>query len=289
MKNTTKYILYGCYTLVTVIFFLYYLFPSETARALIVQEFEKIHPQVHVSTDHVRPTFPPGLKLQPLTLEFEQTPLLRSNYLIVEPDLFSWIGAQKSLNFNGTIGTGEYNGRAELTAETKRPQNTVWLNLKAVPLETLAILEQLPLFKAAGDMNAYVDYDSRKGAGGTAKINLDITPVRIVLDSPVAGIEQIEFSQLQAEVIVTPRMLQISRCEATGAQLEGKVSGSVIFRQPLESSRVTLSCTLKPQPAFAAEHKNDMIGGLLASSTAQKRGIVLLISGTLDNPRYVVR
>ncbi len=289
MKNTKKIILYGCYTFLAAIFFLYYLFPSETARHLIVKQLDQLHPAVKVRIEEVRPTFPPGLKLAPLTIEFEQLPVVNSNHLIVKPDLLSLFGSERSFDFNGPMGTGQYYGRAELDVDGKRPQNTLLLNLKAVPLEALDMLRQWPFFKAAGDLNAYVDYDSRKGAGGTAKINVDINPVRISFESILAGLEQLEFSQLQAEMAVTPRMLQISRCEATGAQIEGKVSGSIVFRQPLQNSRIALSCTLKPQPAFAAEHKNDMLGGLFSSSAAQKRGIILVISGTLDNPRYVIR
>ena len=48
-------------------------------------------------------------------------------------------------------------------------------------------------------------------------------------------------------------------------------------------------CSFTPQPAFLAEHKNDLIGGLMTSQTAQKRGMVFRISGTLDNPKYVMR
>jgi hypothetical protein len=88
---------------------------------------------------------------------------------------------------------------------------------------------------------------------------------------------------------MTPKMLQIKNCEASGNQIDGRISGSIIFRQPIGSSRLTLSCTIKPQPTFIADHKSDVIGGLLASDAAQKRGIVFRISGTLDNPNYVIR
>jgi hypothetical protein len=50
-----------------------------------------------------------------------------------------------------------------------------------------------------------------------------------------------------------------------------------------------LSCTLKPEPAFAAEHKNDPLGGLLGGDAAQKRGLFFRITGTLDNPNYLMR
>ena len=57
----------------------------------------------------------------------------------------------------------------------------------------------------------------------------------------------------------------------------------------MEKSRLSLSCTLKPHAAFLAEHKNDMIGGLIGGASAQQRGIIIRIGGTLDNPSYAVR
>ena len=111
----------------------------------------------------------------------------------------------------------------------------------------------------------------------------------VALNPPLMGLERLEFSRIDSEITLTPRMMQIKHLTATGLQFEGKVTGSVIFRQPLGDSRVTLSCTVKPQPAFVAEHKNDLIGGLLASQTVQQRGMVFRISGTLDNPKTIMR
>jgi len=88
---------------------------------------------------------------------------------------------------------------------------------------------------------------------------------------------------------LSSRMLQIRRWEATGPQIDSRASGSIVLRQPLGASRVTLACTVKPQAGFLAEHKNDVLGGLLASANAQNRGMVFRISGTLDHPSYVMR
>ena len=125
--------------------------------------------------------------------------------------------------------------------------------------------------------------------GGTAEVSLEISQAHITLDPPLMGLEGMEFSLIKAQLIVTPRMMQIRSCEANGDQFESKLTGSIVFRQPFEESRLTLSMTVKPQPAFLADHKNDMIGGLLSSGNAQKRGLIFRISGTLHNPNYVVR
>ena len=84
-------------------------------------------------------------------------------------------------------------------------------------------------------------------------------------------------------------MIQIKHCELSGPQVEGRITGSIVFRRPFQNSRLTLSCTIKPQPAFLADQKNSMIAGFLSSETARKRGIVLRIAGTVGKPSYVIR
>lgn len=289
MKITGKVIIYIAFTLVMVIVFLLFRFPSEVAIQLIDKQMARFYPEVNVNTDSVSPTFPPGIKLEPMEVSYAGLPLISADEFRIRPKLLSVLGANKNVIFNGTIGTGKIKGNAATTTEDARSHAKVVMNLIAIPLEALELSGHFPEYRASGDINAYVDYDSRKGSGGTAKINLDIVPVKITLKSPLMGLELIEFSQLKAELTATQRMLQIRRCEADGPQFEGKLSGSIIFRNPIENSRLTLSCTLRPHPAFVAEQKNNIIGGLLSSGNALKRGLVFRISGTLANPRYVMR
>ena len=290
MKITAKIFLYGIYAVAAVVFFLYYLFPSEIIGDLLMERISQTQPDLQLTTDKVYPTlFPPGLKLQPVSVAYADMPILKSERLAIVPSLFSLLSNQKEFTFSGPLKSGHFKGHAELTMDGKRIQSKITMNLETVPVEVMEILKQWPQYQASGEMNAFLDYNSRTSGSGTAKVRLDITPARIVLNPPVMGLEQLDFSQIQAELTLTPRMLQIRRLEGGGNQLESRLSGSILFRQPLENSRLTLSCTVKPQPAFAAEHKNDMLGGLLASSAAQKRGLVFRISGTIGNPQYVIR
>jgi len=288
MKKTRKILLYTLYSLIAVGFFLYWLFPSKTVSALIVSRIKQASPVLQVDIQNTYAAFPPGLKLEPVAMAYADLPIARFDYLKVTPSLVSLLGGSKHFDFSGALGTGTLKGKAALTGD-ERPQTQVTFNLDRVPIDLLEFLKQWPNYKVTGDMNAYVDFDSLKGTGGTTNVSMDLAPARIVFNTPLMGIEQLEFSQIQAEMTVTPRMLQIKRCDASGAQLEGKITGSIVFRQPIQSSRLTLSCTLKPQAAFIAEHRNDMIAAVLGSESAQKRGIIFRISGTLDNPSYVIR
>lgn len=289
MKTSGKILLYSLYAIAAVFVFLYLLFPSKTVSDIIESRISKSNPDIQISMDEANPVFPPGLKMAPVDLAYGNIPILRMDYLKVVPGLFSIIGSEKKVSFNGKIGRGSIKGNADLTIDDQRPQTNITVNLANVPTDALDVLEQWPGYQLIGDLSAYINYDSKKGVGGTTSITMDITPTRLVFTPSLMGIEQLEFSQVQTEISITPRMLQIKRCELSGNQLEGKITGSIVFRRPFQNSRLTLSCTIKPQPAFLADQKNSMIAGFLGSDAAQKRGIVLRISGTVGKPSYVIR
>jgi type II secretion system protein N len=291
MKYIGKIALYLGFALVMVMVFLYLRFPSDLFQDALEDWTAQIYPDLQILTDTIQPTIaiPPGLELQPVRIVYSDSPVLRSDFLKVTPNLFFLFSDPKVFYLKGPLGTGNFKGRWEIIRKNKRPQEKLALNLYNIPIDILEIIERWPQYKASGELTGRVDYDSLKGAGGTVELDLQITPFRITLDPPLMGIESLDFTELKAQMTMTPRMLQIRRCEASGNQVDGKISGSIVFSRPFGNSRVTMSLTIKPQPGFVAEHKNDMIGGFLASDRAQKRGVLLRLSGTLDNPSYRIR
>lgn len=290
MKRSGKILLYSVYTLAALCVFLYLLFPSDTASELIMAQLAKVNRDLEIKIQDTFPVFPPGLKFEPLDVAYASMPVLRMENFKVRPGLLSMMSNQKKVTFNGDMGTGELKGRAEIMTEDQRPQAILNVNLTKVPINAFEVLDDLlPGYQLVGDITSYINYDSTKGAGGTANIKLEIFPVKVIFGQPLMGLEQLDFSQIDSEITVTPRMIQIKRCEMTGSQIEGKVSGSIIFRRPFSNSRLTLSCTIKPQPAFIDDQKNTIIGGFLGTASGNKRGIVLRISGTVGRPKYVIR
>ncbi len=288
MKPTTKIFLYIAFGLVLLVLFLYTRFPSEMVKNTVAERIHAIDPKADLDTDVISLTIPPGLKMKPLSVDYADQPIFHMDDLKVTPSLFSLFTSAKQYSYNGNIGSGVLNGRAETAIQNKREQTKVAMTLTRVPLNYIDLLNQWKNYVPDGELDATVNFDSLKG-GGTADINLEISPARISFDPPLMGIEALDFNQLKAQLVVTQRMLQFRNCEAFGDQIEGKVTGSIVFRNPIEDSRLTLSLTVKPQPAFIEDHKNDVIGGMLSAGSAQKRGMVFRISGTIQNPRYVIR
>jgi type II secretion system protein N len=288
MNRMSKIFLYGLYAIFALVVFLYFRFPSDLMKEILLVQVQKAQPLARLNTERVSPTIPFGIKLEPLSVAYANMPILRMDDLKITPHLLSLFGHSKRFGFKGTLGTGELAGQVDTVMESNGEHALVIANLSRVPLEFLEFLNQYKSFRPEGEMDAKINYDSNKG-GGTSDISLEISHAHITLDPPLMGLEAMEFSLIKAQLTTSPRMVQIRSCEASGDQLESKLTGSIVFRQPLEESRITLSLTVKPQPAFVADHKNDMIGGLLNSGNAQKRGLIFRISGTLNNPNYVIR
>jgi type II secretion system protein N len=288
MNRTGKIFLYVLYAAFALAVFLYFRFPSELMKDILIARMNQLQPLAQLETDSVRPAIPPGIKLEPLTIVYDNTPILHLDSLKITPHIFSMLGHSKRFSFKGILGDGRLKGTADLTATSSGDQIQGELRLSQVPLEFLEFLSQYPNFKPDGKMDAIISFDSTKG-GGSADISLEIAPASVVLEPPMMDLKTLEFSLIKAQLAATQRRVQIRSCEATGDQLEAKLTGAVVLRQPLTDSRLTLSLTAKPQPTFIADHKNDMIGGLLASGNVQKRGLIFRISGTIDNPNYVIR
>lgn len=272
--------------------FLYLLFPSDLIKEIMVERLEQNQPNVAVQTDTIGLSIlPPGVRFEPFAVSYAGKPCVDSDIFKVRPHLLSLIKDTKVFSFNGPVGSGRLSGQAELTQTPKHGQRLVFRNadLADVPLEAIAFFKQWKQYTPSGSIDGEISYNTLKSGRGRFDANFTVSPIRIVIDPPQVGLKSLEFTELVAEISANERQLTIKKCEAFGAQLEGKITGFIALRQPFGNSRPTLSLTIKPQQAFIDDHKNDIIGGLLSSSKAQKRGIVFQISGTLDNPSYVIR
>ena len=95
MKNTPKRLLYGLYVLAAIVFFIYYLFPSDKIKNYVISGFSKINPTINISIDHIRPAFPPGLKLYKVSFYHMDNTLLETEQIKVVPNFLSLFRAKR--------------------------------------------------------------------------------------------------------------------------------------------------------------------------------------------------
>ena len=70
MSKLRKWVLYPGYTLCVTVFFLYMLFPQEAAMQYLSEYLGEYYPEYAVTADTIKPDFPPGLKLDGVSISY---------------------------------------------------------------------------------------------------------------------------------------------------------------------------------------------------------------------------
>lgn len=288
MKLTTKIFIYIGFALLTFSLFLYLRFPSDMFKSALSEQVRQIQPKAEVVTTEISPTIPPGLNIKPFYVKFDDKPMLRMDHLRITPKLMTLFSSSKRYGCSGIIGSGKLDGWIETRNVKNREQVNAKINIDQVPVSDIAFFNQWKEVKPDGDLRAEISFDNRTG-GGKTNVDLDILSAVITFESPIMDVDTLDFDMIDAQLVITQRLLQIKNCDFSGDQIDGKLTGTISFIEPFDESRLSLMLTIKPNPAFIADHKNDAIGALLSSENAQKRGLIFRISGSINNPRYIIR
>jgi type II secretion system protein N len=106
MKNTPKWLLYSIYVLAVVVFFIYYLFPSDKIKNYVTSGVNRFNPNINISIDHIRPAFPPGLKLYKVNFYNMDSTLLETDQIKVVPNFLSLFRSKIIFFFKGKAYSG---------------------------------------------------------------------------------------------------------------------------------------------------------------------------------------
>jgi len=91
-------------------------------------------------------------------------------------------------------------------------------------------------------------------------------------------------------VEVTGPKVTFTRIHVEGTEVDAELKGTLSLSSRLESSRINISGTLNPDPAFVKELSDRLPISMLMDPKRLKRGrIPLRISGTLSNPRVSLK
>jgi type II secretion system protein N len=99
------------------LFFLWYLFPSDTLKGYLAYRLSLGNPDVNVTIDRISPVLPPGLKLEGVDIIDQNMTLIEVQSLKVMPGLGSLFSDTTTVKFNGRVYDGTLNGRAEINAD----------------------------------------------------------------------------------------------------------------------------------------------------------------------------
>jgi type II secretion system protein N len=286
MKPSKKTVLYTAYIISVTIFFLWYLFPSDTLKEYLASRLTRGKSDVSVTIDSLRPILPPGIKLQDVVITRQSKTLIKLASLNVMPELRSLLSDKTVVNFESRAYQGRLGGRAELGDGRQGKGLKIDGNFAGIQLQQISVLKQLSEHEISGVLDGtftYADTSPNRSLTG----NLTLTNCRILLATPVFSQKSFEFKNIEADLTMQDNTLVIKQLNAKGNQLDLHLAGNVGFNgtDPAEN-KLDLTGTVTPHHAFLAKIGNDIPVDLLRNKKAGSTAISFRVDGTMDEPGF---
>ena len=286
IKTVFGYVLYG---LAAAVVFLYLLFPGPAVSEYLNGRLAAVDPSLSLVVTTVRPTIPPGLKLSGVAVNGSDGRLANFDTVRVRPDWKSVWGDEKRIRFRAGLADGTVDGLATLAGSDPMGQVQVQADLSQIRLEQLDALAMDERFYLSGLLKGKLVYDYSTAATGTTNGSLNVSGMRIGLESPVLGIGELVMEQTSADFFFDGQTLRLKALVFNGPMLDGKISGSVQMRRPVQQSRLSLGGNAKPQPELVAQLQETIAQGVVNMRTLGTRGLNFRIGGTIGSPDVSLR
>ena len=286
MKPSKKTLLYTGYIIGITIFFLWYLFPSETLKAYLAYRLTLGKPDVTVTIDREKPILPPGIQLQDVAFARQNKPLLNLASLNVMPELRSFFSDRTVMDFKSRAYQGSLSGRLELGGGRQGEGIKINGNLAGIQLQQVSLLKQLSEHEISGVLNGTFSYADAKPNRSLAG-DLTLTNCRIMLATPVLNQKAFEFKNIAAELTMQGNTLVIKQLNAKGNQLDLQLAGKVgLNSTDPAANKLDLTGTVKPQHVFLAKIENEFPVDLFRNKKAGRTAISFRVDGTMDEPGF---
>jgi len=284
MKNTRKWLPYFLFILAVTAFFIYYLFPSDKIKSLIMFNLNKTYPDIHIAVDHVKPAFPPGLRLYNVNFFHTDNPLFTVEQIKIAPGLLSLFRSKIIFFFKGSAYTGILEGKGEFTKN--RPEVMIDGKLSGIQIKEISAIKDFTGRNISGVLDGKFTYRNEKEFGDNLKAELAISGGQLEMVTPLLQMESITFKKITADLVMKNMNLQIKKCIINGDQMDGSISGSVTLKNTPGQSYLKLSGKIKLHPLLIEKLGNDLPENLMSKKIFGKNGVHIRIYGTLDNPRF---
>jgi len=285
MKPSKKTILYTAYIIGITLFFLWYLFPSDTLKDYLAYRLSRGNPDVTVTIDRISPVLPPGIKLHAIAISQQNMTLVKVATLKVMPGLGSLFSDTTMLNFKARFYDGTLNGRAEISGP-KGGGVKINGNLAGVQVQQISALQQLSdhdISGALGGKFVYADGKTNPKLTG----NLTMTNCRLELAGEIFNQKSFEFKNIDADLVLQNRNLVINGFSATGNQLDLKIAGRIkLNKGDSANNALNLTGTITPHHVFLAKIGKDISVDFLRNKKSGQMAISFKIDGTLDEPGF---
>ena len=284
MKPSKNTLLYTAYIIGITLFFLWYLFPSDTLKDYLAYRLSQGNPDVTVSIDRISPVLPPGIKLHEVDISHQNMALIEVESLKVMPGLGSLFSDTTIVNFKSRVYEGTLSGRAEISADSEGSGIKIDGNIAGVQVQKISALQQLSDHEISGRLGGNFVYSAGK-ANRKLSGNLTMTNCRLELATAVFNQKSFEFKNIDADLALQNTTLGINGFNATGNQLDLKIAGKIkLNKSDPAKNELNLTGTVTPHHVFLAKIEKDIPVDFLRNKKAGQTAISFKVDGTIDDP-----
>jgi len=269
---------------------LYYQFPEEIAAQLFQSKMNQLAPQLTVGLDTIVPSFPPGIRMNGLTVDHSSMRLWASDSLTFQPNYSSILRLSASFHFYCTGYGGEMKGDVGITQikpllEKKSlplTANAKWRNIKLNEIEPL---KKFP-YAVEGILFGLFTYEGSSGAwmDGEGTLKIIIENGNVTLEKPILQtLKSIQFQRFDAEFSFKNKVIQLLQSNIMG-DIEGSLSGNISLHPIFSRSRLNITGKIKPSENYIKQSKLPIQAFIQPDKL--KHGIPVTITGSIHRPIF---
>lgn len=276
-------ILYALYSVFAVMFFVWFLFPSEYFADYIEKSVAAHGRGVRVDVETVRPSFPVGIKMTGVKIK---TPVVESvpvDYISASIDIFSLVKLQPVISFSADIFGGTINGKIKIPDRDIKKSSVDAIVVKGIDLSKCSnvFASHLSGLVISGFIDAEGSYVS--AGRGHGKIALTVNQLTVQPEKSFLTLKNLSFKEITAQVEIKNKRIQIENCDIDGNEFDGNVKGSVIVKYPYNKSVLRLSGKFRPEKEFAEKMPLELVFKKKVNAGDE---VPFKISGTIRKPRF---
>ncbi len=278
---------YVFYAMACALFFLWALFPSEDFADFLETLAARHADGMTVTIEKARPTLTLGLSLKGVVATRQPVMAVNAPSVKLRPAYLSLFGQSPAVSFSAEVFGGNVKGTVRLDRSSKGGVGVEKMVLEEIDLSLFRqqVTGFMPNVGLEGMLNAEGGY-SPEGRGN-GLLNLNIKNLVVQPAEPLFSVKSLTFTDVTAAINIKSRRLDIENCVIDGREIDGTMKGSVLLREPLESSNLRLTGSLKPEKTLLEELGKTMpIEAVVGGSMNEDGEIPFSVSGTAASPSY---
>ena len=284
MNKRKTQILYLVLFFVTLILFLYVLFPEDKVNRHLSNTVRQLFPDYAVSISASRPSLPVALKLTDVSVERTGEEIFRLQTIKIGRPVLSLFSPGQSYRINAKA----YGGAIEGMITTKQANTATAMNadfrLSQVEIQDIPLIAQRYDHEVPATLSGTLTYDNTQ-TPGRGTINLHVSDITVPVSILNFKLGDLHFADVTIEGTLNQQDLSITRCEAKGNQASTALSGVIVLKMPADNSLLSLSGTLEPHHELLTKIPRN----ILPMDQMGSKGLPFTISGTFKKPFFSFR